>query len=229
MMGSFYQIDMTYTVYMHKNKINNKVYIGITRRKPHQRWGNGSGYKQNSYFYNAIKKYGWDNFEHIILFENLHPDDAYKKEQELIALFKSNHKEYGYNRSIGGEFGSLGVVVSEETKEKIRKARTGKNLSDEAKEKDRLAHLGSKNAMWGKPSPKRGRKFGALSESHKEKLREKSNPKMVMCIELNIIYESISQAERETGINKGSIANACIGRTQSAGKKNNQPLHWKYL
>ena len=228
-MGSFCQTDMTYTVYMHKNKINNKVYIGITKRKPNQRWGNGSGYKRNSYFYNAIKKYGWDNFEHYILFENLPPDDAYKKEQELIALYKSNHKEYGYNRSIGGEFGSLGVVVSEETKEKIRKARIGKNLSDEAKEKDRLAHLGSKNAMWGKPSPRRGKKFGAMSENQKAKLRAKSKPKRVMCIELNIIYESISQAERETGINKGCIANACIGRTQSAGKRNNHPLHWKYL
>ena len=221
---------MTYTVYKHKNKINNKVYIGITKQKPHQRWGKGgNGYKQNSCFYNAIKKYGWDNFEHIILFENLHPDDAYKKEQELIALYKSNQKEFGYNRSIGGEVGSLGCKMSEEAKKKISKARIGKKLSDEAKEKDRLAHLGSKNAMWGKPSPRKGKSFGALSEAHKAKLRAKNNPKMVMCIELNITYESISQAEKETGINKGSIANACIGRTQSAGKKNDQPLHWKYL
>lgn len=229
-MENFYLIKMLYTVYKHKNKINNKVYIGITIQKPQHRWGkDGNGYKQNKYFYSAIQKYGWDNFEHIILFENLEPDVAYKKEQELIALYKSNSKEYGYNQSVGGEFGSLGCSMSEDARKKISLANKGKTLSDEAKEKDRLAHLGCKNAMWGKPSPRKGKKFGAMSEPHKAKLREKSNPKKVMCIELNIVYESISQAEKETGINKGSIANACIGRTQSAGKKNNQRLHWKYL
>ena len=59
---------------MHKNKINGKMYIGITSRTPEARWGNnGSQYTKakNPCFYNAIQKYGWDNFEHIILEEKI--------------------------------------------------------------------------------------------------------------------------------------------------------------
>jgi hypothetical protein len=48
-----------YTVYQHKNKINNKVYIGITSQNPQIRWGSqGCNYKSSPYFYNAIQKYG---------------------------------------------------------------------------------------------------------------------------------------------------------------------------
>lgn len=47
-------------IYMHRNKINNKVYIGQTyQSNPKKRWGSsGVTYKTNPYFYRAIKKYG---------------------------------------------------------------------------------------------------------------------------------------------------------------------------
>ena len=72
-----------YTVYQHKNKINGKVYIGITMQEPEKRWGvNGRNYKSSPHFYSAIQKYGWDNFEHNILFTNLTKEEACLKEQE---------------------------------------------------------------------------------------------------------------------------------------------------
>ena len=59
---------MNYTIYMHKNIINGKVYIGQTiQENLEDRWKNGKGYKPCTYFYRAIEKYGWDNFAHIIL------------------------------------------------------------------------------------------------------------------------------------------------------------------
>ena len=64
----------TYTIYKHTNIINNKSYIGQTCQDVKKRWGNGLGYKTCPIFYQAILKYGWDNFTHEILEENLTED-----------------------------------------------------------------------------------------------------------------------------------------------------------
>ena len=111
-----------YTVYQHKNKINGKNYFGITSRKPEERWGhNGCKYKTSPHFYSAIQKYGWDNFEHNILFTNLSKEQACEKEQELIKYYNSIDREYGNNSTSGGEF----FVMNKETKEKISNTMMG--------------------------------------------------------------------------------------------------------
>lgn len=92
-----------YFVYAHINKINNKAYIGITlQTKAKYRWGkNGEHYKNQIKFYNAIKKYGWDNFEHIILEENIPGDLIVQYEKDYIAKYDSYLN--GYNATPGGE------------------------------------------------------------------------------------------------------------------------------
>lgn len=91
-----------YTVYIHTNKVNGKKYIGITKQEPKRRWQNGLGYL-NTYFGNAIVKYGWDNFNHDIIMSGLSKDMACQLEIALIAQFRTNEREYGYNISEGGE------------------------------------------------------------------------------------------------------------------------------
>lgn len=154
-----------YIVYMHITP-NNKKYIGVTCRKKEYRWRNGSGYKGQQLFYRAIQKYGWENIEHIILFENLTKEEAENKEIELIRQYKTNRREYGYNISLGGNLGTTGLHFSNETKEKmsinqkgknnsfygkhhtkevinkIKKANTNRTKSFEEKEKIRKAKLG---------------------------------------------------------------------------------------
>lgn len=49
-------MESTYCIYIHKNKINNKVYVGQTCQKSESRWKLGEGYKNSPKFYNAIKK-----------------------------------------------------------------------------------------------------------------------------------------------------------------------------
>ena len=60
--------EKTYTVYMHDNKINHKKYIGITSQDPEKRWRQGTNYKTCIAFQRAVDKYGWDGFDHIILY-----------------------------------------------------------------------------------------------------------------------------------------------------------------
>ena len=129
--------DNNYCIYIHRNIINNKAYIGITKYgdTPNERWRNGNGYlvknKKGEYiqphFAYAILKYGWDNFEHIIWANNLLEDDAKKMEIMLIALFNTTDSNYGYNISLGGESFSMTDVnivkrtdASLETKNKNR-------------------------------------------------------------------------------------------------------------
>jgi group I intron endonuclease len=94
---------MEYYVYVHTNKLNGKKYIGITSQNPKRRWrSNGQGYIGQA-FYNAVQKYGWDNFTHDIIAEKLVESDAKTLEQQLIAEFKTTNSKYGYNVTAGGE------------------------------------------------------------------------------------------------------------------------------
>jgi group I intron endonuclease len=114
-----------YYVYKHTFP-NGKVYIGITGQDVKRRWKSGYGYlekKENGTYQQplmarAVLKYGWNNILHEVLFDRLTREEAAKKEQELIAAYKSNDPKYGYNITIGGE-GSSGKPMSEEVKKKI--------------------------------------------------------------------------------------------------------------
>lgn len=129
-----------YCVYCHTNKINNKKYIGITSQKPTKRWGNdGKKYCDCPKFWNAIQKYGWNNFKHDILFTNLSKDDACKKEISLIKLYNTNHRSCGYNITSGGDC----HTITDETKEKISKSKVGHLVSNETKTKMSVAKLGA--------------------------------------------------------------------------------------
>lgn len=94
-------MEKKYIVYCHTLP-NGKVYIGITSKKPQERWQSGKGYIYNKRFYNAILKYGWNNIQHDILLKDLTKEEAAQKEIELIQFYQSNDSKYGYNILKGG-------------------------------------------------------------------------------------------------------------------------------
>lgn len=109
-----------YVVYEHKNKINNKRYIGVTGKTVEVRWSKKEGsYKASRRFHRALMKYGWDNFEHNILYTCDNKEEAFKKEIELIAEYKTIDSNFGYNAHIGGNAGFKNQKHTDATKLKI--------------------------------------------------------------------------------------------------------------
>lgn len=106
-------------VYKHTNLINQKVYIGITKHSnPNKRWKDGYGYKKNKNFYKDILKYGWNNFTHEIIANNLSIETAQELEKFLIQKYQSNIPQYGYNLNSGGGYANFSS-----SKKKIKKKR----------------------------------------------------------------------------------------------------------
>ena len=210
-----------YCVYIHINKINDKKYIGITCRNPEDRWGrNGVGYKkEQSHFYKAIQKYGWDNFEHIIWADNLFEYEAKSIEVALIDTYKTNvcrwHDEaQGYNMTDGGE-GTKGCVLSEETRKKMSQSRMGRQVSEETRKKISEKHKGK-----------------IVSEETRKKLREinlgKSagannySARAVYQIdkdtnEIIARFETMQEASLQTGASYTHICNCCRGTRNVSG------------
>lgn len=215
-----------YTVYCHTNKITGKKYIGITKLKPERRWSNGAGYKECVCFYNAILKYGWEEFYHEILFSNLTVDDAEYQERYLIKKYNTLAPN-GYNLQSGG---SVNRYFSEETRLKMSKSGKGKKMSEESKEKIRITNTGKKrteetlikmrNANLGKKlsaEHKQNIKLGLLNSKN----RNFANKKIAQ-YDLNGIFirnwESASIASRELKICRRSIGKCCtMEQSTSAG------------
>jgi group I intron endonuclease len=201
---------------MHRLKQNGKVYIGQSNCSLKRRSGNkGSKYKKCPKFYKAIQDYGWDNFDHIVLYENLTLDEANKLEDELIEQYDSINN--GFNAVRGGR---------------------NHLWSDEYKQQMRERNLGEKNPNYGKPrSEETKRKIGEAnkisqlgkhhSEETKMKMSESHKKNIpILCIETQKIYKCPIDAAMDVSNtkNSGHITEVCKGKRKTA-----YGYHWQYL
>lgn len=72
--------DRKWCVYIHTVP-SGKKYVGLTSRKPEERWRNGHGY-HGQMFEKAIQKYGWENISHEIFSNNLTREEANELEKQ---------------------------------------------------------------------------------------------------------------------------------------------------
>lgn len=218
-----------YKVYKHTFP-NNKVYIGITIQNPNERWLNGKGYHHNNYMINAIKKYGWENVKHEILFNDLTKEEAVQKEIELIAFYKSNQREYGYNIESGGNYAGS---VSEETKKKISLACKGRKLSKEIIEIIANKNRGKKRSLETREKIRQahiGRKGWHRSFEHNENMRKSLTGKKrtpEQCKRISEAHKGIKLSEEA----KIKIGIASKGRivSEETRKKISEALKGKFV
>lgn len=226
-------------IYQTTNLINNKKYIGKDKNNNPNYLGSGT------YIKKAIKKYGKENFKKEILEYCDNKQHLIEREEYWLKFHDVENNKLFYNQT-NKAFGNSGL--SQETKEKISKAKKGHKYPKEHGEKISKSRIGLKILNF-----KKGEEHGNFNklktEEHKKNISKsktghkcyneewKNNIKKnrQKCIESKIKpiqqmdknnkiikeYSSITEARMITGI-KG-IKDAVTGRIKTSGG-----YYWKY-
>lgn len=209
-------MDTICGIYMIKNCINGKVYIGksfdIKRRWSNHRYELNKGVHVNNHLQNAWNKYGESCFDFIIV-EECNEDDLNNKEIYWIKETDAYYK--GYNQTEGGE----GTHLPEDVKAKIGAAAREWWSNPENKTRMSEARKGEGSFWYGKTFP--DDMIQKLSESHKnpsEEIRKKQSEahkgKKLSEETKNKISES-SRGRELSQETKTKIRNAKISKARS--------------
>lgn len=200
-------------IYKLINKINGKMYIGQTWYELSIRSNAGNGYKGCTLLWNAIKKYGWQNFRYeFITFCGTQEISNYL-ENFFIEKYKSNNRKYGYNLRNGGSHGKH----SEETKEKMslakkgkpspKKGKLGKIPSLETRQKLAIALKGNKNSLGKKTTETTKKKLSIAMKGKKNRLGVKSSEETKQKISKSLIGNMRSLGLKHSDETKKKLSN----------------------
>ena len=234
-------------IYMYINKINEKKYVGQTvdfnrRHKQHIKAveSNKDDYDKNTAIHRAMRKYGINNFEIIILKQNLNSQEElnywecfYIKEYNTLCK-----NGMGYNLSSGGSYGNPYAGKTEEEMKEISKrkseSRKGMVFTEEHKkhisENSHMKNIPSEqHPFYGKHHTKEANEKNRqahLGKTHteetKEQIKKTCTDKFGVKIfqydkQGNLIktWNSVKEASRETGIDQSGIRK-CLSKKRLA-------------
>ena len=172
-------------IYCIQNKVNKKAYVGQTTTKPFKRFQIHLTGQGSRYLWNAITRYGVENFDCFILEENIPESDLPVSEKYWVDFYDSFRN--GYNQTSGGEWQDIDVLIAKG--ERISKSKKGiattvkkgSKRSPETCRRISEAKKGKKNPMYGKPSWNKGispsketrRKIGEGNKGKKQPLESR--------------------------------------------------------
>lgn len=213
-------------IYKITNLVNGKLYIGQTITSIKTRFSKHCGNEKQLISY-AIHKYGVENFRVEEIDRAETREELDEKERYWIKHYSSQVPN-GYNLESGG---NANKEISEETRQKLREAHQGekapwygKHLTEETRAKLSASHMGKCKYWQGKKrSPETIEKISAnrkgktVGASHVQSVK-------IRCVDTDIVYDSIGEAGRLSGVSRTGIINALKGRSKSAGGHK-----WEYV
>lgn len=218
-----------------------KFYIGQTTRENKRKWEHKNNAERGvkTKFYDAIRKYGYNNFIYTKIFEtsskNKNNIKVILDVLEEFYIGKYNSIENGYNicKGGGGTLGlkawNKGISCKDETKKKISKANKGKPSWNKGLKATLEQRIKLSNSHKGVISGKKGKQLteeqrNKVSLGLKKYFEDKTTPnaRKIICIETNEIFDSIRQASIKMGCNNISDVLRCK-------RKHSKNYHFKYV
>lgn len=231
-------IERNFLVYMHINKVNGKVYVGITHHSnPIKRWGySGDKYMHNTKFIHAIHKYGWDSFDHIILCRTT-KERAIILEKTLIAHYKRINMSY--NLADGGEgMDRITELNRQRISQRMKENHPMKGKHHTAEARAKISEA-NRNRIYTEEQKKQIATVGELGRETmrkrgwwmSEESRKRATEKISMVVlqfdkKGNFIREFSSTREADEFYSSGRghhIADVCNGK-----RKSSYGFIWKY-
>lgn len=197
-------------IYIIKNSINEKVYIGQTSRTLEIRWKEYlRHYKYGSQaIYTAMRKYGIDHF-FVEKIEECEEDRLDEREMYWIQHYDSFNN--GYNSTLGGRFENMATNRVEEVLQLWEQGNTVNKIVEKTSlNVETVRGYLNKNNIGHSEIRERANK--AIAKS-------KSKPVFQYDRNHNFIkeWESTMEIERELGINHRNVSAVCNGKRKTAG------------
>lgn len=187
-----------------------KSYIGQTINKFSYRLSShlrsSKKEKPKTYIHKSIKKYGWKNFSKEIICSCI-TDIEDLNELEIFFIKEFNTFGEGYNLTIGGENlkGKNNPMFGKKHSNKTKKLMS----------KNHANYKGKNHPLYGKNHNK---------ESKIKNMFSQPNIKKIICIETNMIFNSIRECSRTLKIDLGSLSKHLKGNLQHVNQ-----LHFKHV
>ena len=224
-------------IYQITNNITQQIYIGRTISGIDERWKehivDANNYRDNAILHSDMRKYGYENFSIQIIEDNIVENQLDDKEKYYIETFKSRKEYNNYNMTDGGS-GTYGC--SKLDKNDIEKIYAMLKDIEKYPHIDEIAQIFNvdestiakinKGVYWKNERITYPIRKTKLTRRDNGKNKGKNNPRAhgVRCLELDLVFDTINDANKYFGVKQSHIGDCCKGKRNLA-----IGYHWESL